>query len=42
MLGRVCAVPYLYYDHANSDTWTQDAINDGFLQPGGLIALYTK
>lgn len=34
--------PYLYYDPANGDTWTQEAINDGFCPPDGLIALYTK
>ena len=34
--------PYLYYDPANGDTWTQEAINDGCCLPGGLIALYTK
>ena len=35
-------VPYLYYDPENGDTWTQEAINDGFRLPDGLIALYTK
>ena len=34
--------PYLYYDPANGDTWTQEAINDGCCLPDGLIALYTK
>ena len=34
--------PYLYYDPENGDTWTQEAINDGFRLPDGLIALYTK
>ena len=34
--------PYLYYDPANGDTWTQEAIDYGFLQPDGLIALYTR
>lgn len=33
--------PYLYYDPANGDTWTQEAINDGCCPPDGLIALYT-
>lgn len=39
---RPDAVPYLYYDPENGDTWTQEAINDGFRLPDGLIALYTK
>ena len=34
--------PYLYYDPANGDTWTQEAINDGCCLPDGLIALYTN
>ena len=34
--------PYLYYDPANGDTWTQEAINDGCCLPDGTIALYTK
>lgn len=34
--------PYLYYDPANGDNWTQEAINDGCCPPDGLIALYTK
>ena len=41
-MERPDPTPYLYYDPENGDTWTQEAINDGFRQPGGLIALYTK
>ena len=39
---RPGAAPYLYYDPANGDTWTNEAINDGCCLPDGLIALYTK
>ena len=39
---RPGAAPYLYYDPANGDTWTNEAINDGCCPPDGLIALYTK
>lgn len=34
--------PYLYYDPANGDTWTQEAVNDGCCLPDGLISLYTN
>lgn len=34
--------PYLWYDPENGDTWTQEAIDEGFCATDGLIALYTK
>lgn len=34
--------PYLYYDPNNGDTWTQEAIDEGFSPTDNLIALYTK
>ena len=34
--------PYLWYDTENGDTWTQDAVDDGFCVTDNLIPLYTK
>lgn len=34
--------PYLWYDPENGDTWTQEAIDEGFCATDGLIPLYTK
>ena len=34
--------PYLWYDPKNGDTWTQEAIDEGFAPTDNLIALYTK
>lgn len=34
--------PYLYYDPENGDTWTQDAVDEGFCVTDNLIPLYTK
>ena len=34
--------PYLWYDPRNGDTWTQEAIDEGFCATDGLIPLYTK
>lgn len=34
--------PYLWYDPENGDTWTQEAIDEGFCATDSLIPLYTK
>ena len=34
--------PYLWYDPENGDTWTQEAVDEGFCSTGSLIPLYTK
>lgn len=34
--------PYLWYDPKNGDTWTQEAIDEGFCATDSLIPLYTK
>lgn len=34
--------PYLWYDPENGDTWTQEAVDEGFCVTDGLIPLYTK
>ena len=34
--------PYLWYDPRNSDTWTQEAVDEGFCATDSLIPLYTK
>jgi hypothetical protein len=34
--------PYLWYDPENGDTWTQEAIEEGFAPTDNLIPLYTK
>lgn len=34
--------PYLWYDPENGDTWTQEAIDEGFFPTDNLIPLYTK
>ena len=40
--SQVERVPYLWYDPENGDTWTQEAIDEGFCATDGLIPLYTK
>ena len=32
--------PYLWYDPENGDTWTQDAVDEGFCVTDNLIPLY--
>lgn len=39
---QVELVPYLWYDPENGDTWTQEAVDEGFCATDGLIPLYTK
>lgn len=34
--------PYLWYDPENGDTWTQEAVDEGFCATDSLIPLYTK
>lgn len=34
--------PYLWYDPENGDTWTQEAVDEGFCVTDSLIPLYTK
>lgn len=34
--------PYLWYDPENGDTWTQEAIDEGFFPTDNLIPLYAK
>ena len=34
--------PYLWYDPRNGDTWTQEAVDEGFCVTDNLIPLYSK
>ena len=34
--------PYLWYDPRNGDTWTQEAVDEGFCVTDNLIPLYTN
>ena len=40
--SQVERVPYLWYDPENGDTWTQEAVDEGFCATDSLIPLYTK